>query len=246
MLKILLSVKFILLYDVMSFGDFMHIPDGFLDITLSVVMFALAVLFWVPSFYKANRSINNGSIPLMAVLTAGVFAAQMLNFPIIGGTSGHLIGATLISVFLGVFPAVVSVTIILLIQGLVFGDGGLTALGANSFNMAVVAVFVGFAFYSLIRRYLKGDRGILAGVFVGSWLSVFAAALLCGLEIGFSSIFPYGVEVTVPAMLFWHIIIAFGEALISVAVVGVVLRTHPELVPAVQRFSVIVEPLKIV
>ncbi|WEU40249.1 MAG: energy-coupling factor ABC transporter permease [Candidatus Odinarchaeum yellowstonii] len=219
----------------------MHIPDGFLDLTLTAVMFIIAAIIWIPSFYKANKNISERSIPLMAVLTAGVFAAQMLNFPIIGGTSGHLIGATLISVFLGPFPAVVSVTIILLIQGLIFGDGGLTALGANSFNMAMVAVFTGFFIYSTLRRYIPGDKGIIAGVFAGSWLSVIAAALACGLEIGLSSIFPYGVEVTVPAMLFWHTIIAFGEAVISSAVVALVLKTSREIIPAVKGFNVIAE-----
>ncbi|MEM2906891.1 MAG: energy-coupling factor ABC transporter permease [Candidatus Odinarchaeota archaeon] len=219
----------------------MHIPDGFLDITLSIIMFVLAALIWAPSFYKTNKNINEKNIPLMAVLTAGVFAAQMLNFPIIGGTSGHLIGATLIAVFMGPYPAVVSMTIILLIQGLVFGDGGLTAFGANSFNMAIIAVFTGFIAYSLIRKYVKGQIGIITGVFAGSWLSVFIAALACGLEIGASSIFPYGVEITVPAMLFWHVIIAFGEAIISTAVVGVVLKTSPELIPTVQGMNVIVE-----
>ncbi len=220
----------------------MHIPDGFLDLTLTIAMFIIAALIWIPSFYKANKNISERNIPLMAVLTAGVFAAQMLNFPIIGGTSGHLIGATLIAVLLGPFPAVVSMTIILLIQGLIFGDGGLTALGANSFNMAMIAVFTGFTVYALIRRYIPGERGILTGVFIGSWLSVITAALACGLEIGLSSIFPYGIEVTVPAMLFWHTIIAFGEAIISSAVVAVVLKTNNELIPAVKGLNVAVEP----
>jgi len=219
----------------------MHIPDGFLDIILSIVMFALAALFWIPSFYKANKNISERNIPLMAVLTAGVFAAQMLNFPIIGGTSGHLIGATLIAVFLGPYPAVVSMTIILLIQGLVFGDGGLTAFGANSFNMAIIAVFTGFIVYAAVRKYVQGEKGIITGVFIGSWISVLTAALACGLEIGVSSIFPYGVEVTLPAMLFWHVIIAFGEAIISSTVVGVVLRTNPGLLPAAQGMNIIVE-----
>ncbi len=219
----------------------MHIPDGFLDAALSISMFILAALAWAPSFYKANKNISEKNIPLMAVLTAGVFAAQMLNFPIIGGTSGHLIGATLIAVFLGPFPAVVSLTIILLIQGLVFGDGGLTALGANSFNMAVIAVFSGFLVYALIRKLIPGDKGVITGVFIGSWISVILAALACGLEIGLSSIFPYGVEVTVPAMLFWHVIIAFGEALISSAIVAVVLKTNSSLIPPVKGFNIVVE-----
>ncbi|MHA1755016.1 MAG: energy-coupling factor ABC transporter permease, partial [Candidatus Odinarchaeia archaeon] len=193
----------------------MHLPDGFLDLTLSLAMFIIAVLFWIPSFYKTNKSITQKNIPLMGILTAGVFAAQMLNFPIIGGTSGHLLGGTLIAVFLGPYAAVVSMTIILLIQALLFGDGGLTALGANTFNMGIIAVFIGFGIYYLLRKYIKGEKGMLTGIFIASWISVILASIACGVELGLSSIFPYGLEITIPAMTFWHIIIGFGEGLIS-------------------------------
>ncbi|MFX1485977.1 MAG: energy-coupling factor ABC transporter permease [Promethearchaeota archaeon] len=224
----------------------MHIPDGFLDLALSATLYAVSIAFWVISFYKSNKTMTPKTVPLMAVLTAGVFAAQMLNFPIIGGTSGHLLGGTLLSVFLGPFSAIVGMTIILVIQGVIFGDGGLTALGANSFNMGIMTVFVGFAVYYFVRKLAKSKLGIMSGVFAGAWISVMIASAICGIELGISSIFPYGVEVTVPAMLFWHILIGFGEGVISVVVVGTMMETQPDLLPEVEHFNIVVKQSSVV
>ncbi len=208
----------------------MHIPDGYLDPTLCLVFAIISLAFIIPGLIQAKKYLGTRAIPLFAVLTAGVFAFQMLNFPIVGGTSGHLVGATLISVFLGPFGALISMSIILLIQAFVFADGGVTALGANIFNMGVIGGFVGYYVYLGIRKLVrKGNWGIRIGAAVGSYLAIVLAALACGLEIGWSYTFPYGVQYTVPAMVGWHLIIGVGEAIITVVVIEYVLRVRPDL-----------------
>lgn len=209
----------------------MHIPDGFLDLPLIAVTFAITIVFWIIASLKFKGSIGEKQVPLLALVTAGVFAAQMVNFPIVGGTSGHLVGATLISILFGPYAAIVSITIILLIQGFVFGDGGLTALGANVLNMGIVAAFSGYLIYKAITRLHRGTGVALASAFVASWVSIVLGAFVCGLEIGFSSIFPYGIGVTVPVMVGWHVIIGLGEGIITVLILASLMRSQPGIVP---------------
>jgi cobalt/nickel transport system permease protein len=211
----------------------MHIPDGFLDLPIIAVTFGIAIVFWIISSIKLKGSLTEKQVPLLAIMTAGVFAAQMVNFPIIGGTSGHLVGATLLSILFGPYAAIVSITIILLIQGFVFGDGGITALGANVLNMGIVAVFSGYLVFKAISKLHRGKGVALVGAFVGSWVSVVLGAFVCGIEIGLSSIFPYGIDVTVPAMVFWHVFIGLGEAIITVVILAALIKTKPEVVPAI-------------
>lgn len=207
-----------------------HIPDGFLDLPICVIMYAISLVFWIPAFRKARRVLGEKHIPLMSMLTAGVFAAQMLNFPIVGGTSGHLVGGTLIAIFLGPYAAIICITIILVIQALLFGDGGLTALGANVFNMGIVAA-LSYYVYIAVTRIISGRRGVLTGAFIASWFAVVAGAVSCGIEVGLSSTFqPYGgIVTTVPAMAFWHVIIGVGEALITMSILAYTLKVKPNL-----------------
>ncbi|MHA1606542.1 MAG: energy-coupling factor ABC transporter permease [Candidatus Freyarchaeota archaeon] len=208
----------------------MHIPDGYLDITIVTICAVISGVFIVLGLIQAKRYMEDRHVPLMAVLTAGVFAAQLLNFPIIGGTSGHLVGGTLISVFLGPLGAVISMTIILVLQALLFGDGGISALGANILNMGVIGGVVGYYVYVIIRRLVgRGGWGVRLGAAIGSYVSIVLGALACGVEIGASSLFPYGVGVTVPAMVGWHLIIGIGEALITSVVVEYALRARPDM-----------------
>ncbi|MEM2905796.1 MAG: energy-coupling factor ABC transporter permease [Candidatus Bathyarchaeia archaeon] len=208
----------------------MHIPDGFLDPPIFAATYAFALVFILLAFRGTRRSLGDRQLPLLSILTASVFAAQMLNFPIIGGTSGHLVGGTLIAVFLGPYAAIFSMTVILVIQALVFGDGGLTALGANLLNMGVIAAGTYYVYVGL-RRLMSGERGAVAAVFAAAWLSVFLGALACGLEIGVSSAFQPvgGVAVTVPLMGFWHVFIGVGEAAITSAIYAYVSKTRPEI-----------------
>lgn len=194
----------------------MHIPDGFLSLTICVIMYIISTGFLIWSWKKAKNAYSSSVTPLLAVSSAFVFAAQMINFPILYGTSGHLVGGTFLAVLLGPYAAILSMTIVLMMQALIFADGGLSTFGANVFNMAVIGGLSYFIVKSLTRESTSNRRFFLS-VFVASWLSMVLGALACGLQIGVSPLFSEagGVIVTVPAMLFWHILIGFGEAAIT-------------------------------
>lgn len=166
-------------------------------------------------------------IPLLGLFAAGVFAAQMANFPIIGGVSGHLPGAVLVAVLLEPYAAVVVMTAVLLIQTLLFGDGGITAIGANILNMGILGAFVGYWVYSK----LKNTNRTIA-IALASWLAVVLGALLTSIEIGTSHSLPFGKLLTL--MTGYHAIIGIGEALITLSVVQALKAKLPEIggVPA--------------
>lgn len=208
----------------------MHIPDGYLDPTEVIVFAVISAVFIILGILQAKKYLTTKTIPLFAVLTAGVFAFQLINFPIVGGTSGHLVGGVLLGVFLGPFGALLSMGLLLTIQAFVFADGGVTALGANIFNMGVIGGFLGYYIYLGIRKLVgRGHWGIRIGAAVASYISVVLAALACGLQIGWSYTFPYGIQYTVPAMVGWHLIIGLGEAIITVSVIEYVIRVRPDL-----------------
>lgn len=206
----------------------MHIPDGYISPEIAATMAIISAIFLVLSWKKAKATYPKALAPLLAVSSAFVFAAQMINFPITYGTSGHLVGGTFLSIVLGPYAAILSMTIVLLIQALFFADGGIIALGANIFNMAVIG---GLSFYIvklIAGNSTKGKRFFL-GVFTASWLSVVLGALACGLQIGFSPAFSEvgGITVTVPAMLFWHVLIGLGEAAITTTAITQLYRVQP-------------------
>lgn len=209
----------------------MHIPDGYLDTRVLVIFFILTAIIWVLAFRKANKVVEDKHIPLFAVLTAAVFAAQMINWPIgPGGTTAHLVGGALIAIFLGAYGGLISMTVILLIQAFLFGDGGITALGANIWNMGVVECFIGYYLYKKISKIL-GDTppGKIIGAFFGGWIGITLAAFFCGLEIGISTIFPYDIAVSVPVMTIYHGLLGIVEGLITAFVVGYTLKVRPDL-----------------
>jgi cobalt/nickel transport system permease protein len=206
----------------------MHIPDGYISPEIAATMAIISAIFLVLSWKKAKATYQKSLAPLLAVSSAFIFAAQMINFPITHGTSGHLVGGTFLSIVLGPYAAVLSMTIVLLMQALFFADGGIIALGANIFNMAVIG---GLSFYMvklIAGNSTKGKRFFL-GVFTVSWLSVVLGALACGLQIGFSPAFSEvgGITVTIPAMLFWHVLIGLGEATITTTAITQLYRVHP-------------------
>jgi cobalt/nickel transport system permease protein len=194
----------------------MHIPDGFLSLTICALMYAISIGFLIWSWKKAKNTYSSSVTPLLAVSSAFVFAAQMIKFPILFGTSGHLVGGTFLAVLLGPYAAILSMTIVLMMQALIFADGGLSTFGANVFNMAVIGGLSFFIVKALIRESKSNGRFFLS-VFAASWLSMVLGAVAYGLQIGFSPLFSEagGVIVTVPAMLFWYILIGFGEAAIT-------------------------------
>ncbi len=205
----------------------MHIPDGFIDVPTAVTTGVLSALGLGYALRRVRKTLAASSVPLLGLSAAFVFAAQMLNFPVAGGTSGHLVGAVLVAVLLGPAAAVVVMSAVLILQCLLFADGGVTALGANVFNMAILAPGVGYATYRAIQRVFPGERGRLVGTAFGSWLSTVAAAVSCAGQLALSGIVPW--RLVLPAMAGVHMLIGLGEALITTLVVAAVFRVRPDL-----------------
>jgi len=207
----------------------MHIPDGFLNLPISLITWAIAIGLIALCLNRVQTEYQERTVPLMGVCAAFIFAAQMINFPIPGGTSGHLLGGTLAGVLLGPWAGSLVMTVVFIVQAVLFQDGGLTALGANIFNMGLIGTFAGYYLYRAIRTTLGRDswRGIAVGTAIAAWTSVFVAAMVCALQLGLSGTVP--LNVAVPAMAFWHIMIAIGEAVITVITVSFIYRTRPDL-----------------
>lgn len=206
----------------------MHIPDGFLDPKTWIGCSAVTAGMLGVAVKQTKEKLAEKQVPLMGVMAAFIFAAQMINFPIIGGTSGHLVGGVLAAVLFGPFTASVIMTVILLIQCFLFNDGGVTALGANILNMGIIAPFLGYAVF----RALRGTGSVIAS-FIAAWFSVVAAAAACALELAVSGTSPLGVAL--PAMLFWHLFIGVGEGVITAAVVGYLERVKSDLLTEIVK-----------
>jgi len=206
----------------------MHIPDGFLSPIICAFMYAVSAIFLVWSWRKARATYPRSLAPLLAVSSAFVFAAQMINFPIAYGTSGHLVGGTFLSILLGPYAAVLSMTVVLMMQALFFADGGIFTFGANVFNMAIIGGLSFFLVKFLVRNSKRGGQ-FFSSIFIASWLSVVLGALACGLQIGFSPVFSEagGIAATVAAMLFWHMLIGLGEASITSMLISQLHRLQP-------------------
>ena len=206
----------------------MHIPDGFLDTTTSVVTWVASAGSIAYAVRRAGKELDERQVPLMGVSAAFIFAAQMLNFSVAGGTSGHLLGGALAAILLGPWAGMLVITSVLAIQALLFQDGGLLALGANVFNMAVIGVLLGWVVYTGIKR-LFGDKtwSTMAGGFAAAWLSVVVASLVAAVELALSGASPWGV--VLPAMVGVHALIGIGEGLITVAVLAFLRVTRPDL-----------------
>jgi cobalt/nickel transport system permease protein len=203
----------------------MHIPDGFLSTQVALACAVPAAAAVGIGLRQANRTLDERRVPLLGVTAAFIFAAQMLNFPVAGGTSGHFLGAALAAILLGPWLACLALAVVLGVQAFVFADGGLTALGANVFNMGVAgALLVGGLMH--IADKLAPKR-ILPIAAVGAWLAVMTGAALTALELAWSGTVPLGT--VLPAMLGTHLLIAAGEAVITVAAVSAVLSTRPDL-----------------
>ena len=207
----------------------MHIPDGFLSVLVSVVFWALSILAIGYSLRRLGKDMDERQVPMMGVLAAAIFAGQMLNFAVAGGTSGHLLGATLATVLLGPWAAVLVMTCVVGIQALVFQDGGLLAMGANIFNMGVIGVFVAYTVYQTVQKLARGKSwGIFVGGFAAAWLSIVIAALAAALQLALSGTSP--ANIAVPAMAGIHAIIGIGEGLITLGALAFIAATRPDLV----------------
>jgi cobalt/nickel transport system permease protein len=208
----------------------MHIPDGMLDTKTVAATWvaALPALGWATR--KVRGAMSDGRLVLMAVLSGLIFALQMLNFPVAGGTSGHFAGGALAAILLGPWAAMLVMTSVLIVQALIFGDGGVTALAANIVNMAIVASVVGWWIYSLAVRVSDARAGRTVGAFIAAWTACVAAAVSAALMVWAS-----GAALLVPvvgAMAFWHAIIGVGEGLVTAGLVAYVLAVRPDLMKA--------------
>jgi cobalt/nickel transport system permease protein len=206
----------------------MHIPDGFLDPGVAAAAGVVAGGAVAIGLRRAEATFDERRAPLLGVTAAFVFAAQMLNFPIAGGTSGHFLGAALATALLGPWLACVVLAVVLLVQAFLFADGGISALGANVLNMGVLGGLGAGVILAVARRVLPRTRtAFLAATAVAAWASVVLGAAACAVELAVSGTAPLGT--VLPAMVGVHVLIGIGEAVITVAAVSAVLATRPDL-----------------
>ncbi|UFN45990.1 energy-coupling factor ABC transporter permease [Nocardioides okcheonensis] len=209
----------------------MHVPDGFLDAPTSVATGVVAAAAVAVSLRAARRELDDRTAPMAGLVATFVFAAQMINFPVGAGTSGHLMGGALAAVLVGPWTAVLCLSVVLLVQALLMADGGITALGTNVTLIGITTVVVGWGVFVLLRRVLPSRASMVApAAAVGAFVSVPAAALV------FTGLFAVGGQAPVDlgavltAMLGWHVLIGLGEAAVTGLVVGSVVASRPDLV----------------
>ncbi|WP_032767182.1 energy-coupling factor ABC transporter permease [Streptomyces sp. CNS654] len=222
----------------------MHVPDGFIDAPVSVAAGVFAAGAVAVSLRGARRELDERTAPLAGLVAAFIFAVQMLNFPVAAGTSGHLMGGALAAILVGPYTAVLCLSVVLLLQGIFFADGGLTALGVNITVMGVVTVVVAYAVFRLLTGLLpRTRRSATASAFVAALVSVPASAAAFTLLywIGGTTDIPIGKVFT--AMVGVHVLIGIGEAIITALTVGAVLAVRPDLVHGVQ--GSLAAPLKL-
>jgi len=203
----------------------LHIPDGFLSLVVSLICWAITVTVLATAVSRTNKSLGEKQVPLMGIMAAFIFAAQMLNFPVAGGTSGHLLGGALAAIVLGPWAGMLAMTAVIAVQGLLFQDGGLVVMGANILNMGLITAAIGYGLYRGAMNSSRGTKLAVAGV--ASWLSVMAGALFTSLQLWLSG--TSQLQVVIPAMLGVHALIGVGEALITVGALAFIFQTRPDL-----------------
>ena len=203
----------------------LHIPDGFLSFTVSIVCWVISAITISMAVSRSNKSLGERQIPLMGVMAAFIFAAQMINFPVAGGTSGHLLGGALAAITLGPWAGMLVMTAVIAVQALLIQDGGLLVMGANILNMGLITAAIGYGLYRGSSTASRAVRLTVAGV--AAWLSVMAGALFTSLQLWLSG--TSQLQVVIPAMLTVHALIGLGEAFITVAALTFILQTRPDL-----------------
>jgi len=208
-----------------------HVPDGFLDAGTAVTTGAISVATLGVALRQTRDQMSDRQIPVAGMTAAFLFAAQMVNFPVAGGTSGHLIGGVLAAVLLGPSLGLVAMSVVILVQALAFADGGLTALGINLFNMGVVTTLAGYALFVLLRRLLPSNGGgIAAAAGLAAFVSVPLSAMAFSIEWLFGATAPVPFDTVFGAMVGVHVLIGVGEAVLTGLAVATVLGTRPDLV----------------
>ena len=209
-------------------GFQLHAPDGFLSIPVALVMWALTLIVLAVAVRRTNRSLDERAIPLMGVMAAFIFAAQMFNFQVVGGTSGHLLGGVLAAVLLGPWAATLVMASVVAVQALVFQDGGLVVLGANIFNMGVIGTLGGYWVYRALCAVLGGeDRARIPAAGIAAYVAVVAGAAAIAVELAISGTIE--LAIALPAMVGIHLLIGVGEAIITMAALGFIAVTRRDL-----------------
>jgi cobalt/nickel transport system permease protein len=220
----------------------MHIPDGYLGPATYGAMFGIMVPIWAVASRKLNRTLKARQAPYLAIGAAFSFVIMMFNIPVLGGTTGHATGATLIAILLGPWAATIALSVALIIQALLFGDGGITAIGANCFNIAAAGTFAGYGLYRLLSlRSGPTDRRRLIAAGVAAYTSLNLSALLAAFQLGIQPLIarsadgkplyaPFPLEVTIPAMALEHVLLfGFVEAAVTVLVIKYFQKNEPEM-----------------
>lgn len=209
----------------------MHVPDGFIDAPISAATAVVAAGAIAVSLRGARRELDERTAPLAGLVAAFIFAVQMLNFPVAAGTSGHLLGGALAAILVGPYTGVLCVSVVLLMQGILFADGGLTALGVNITDMAITTTVVAYAvFRGLVKVLPRTRRSITAASFTAALLSVPAAALVFTLLYALGGTTDVSIGKVATAMIGVHVLIGIGEAAITALTVGAVIAVRPDLV----------------
>jgi len=209
----------------------MHIPDGFIDLPTSAIFAAASAGAITYSLAGARKQLDEKSAPLAGLTAVFIFAVQMLNFPVAAGTSGHLLGGALAAVLVGPYAATLALTVVLLMQGFLFADGGLSAIGLNVFNMGVLGVWGGYATFLLIRKILpKNKSSISIAAAAGGLISVPIAAVGFVIQYALGATATFSVSTVLGAMVGTHILIGIGEAIITALTVGAVMASRSDLV----------------
>lgn len=225
----------------------MHIPDGYLSPQTYVPLYGISVAFWSVALRKMKKELSARHIPYLAMASAFSFLIMMFNIPIPGGTTGHAVGAGIIAILLGPWTAVIAVSVSLIIQAVIFGDGGITALGANCFNMAVVMPFVSYWVFKIIRGKAVGGARLSVAAFLSGYAGLSVAAIFTGIELGIQPLIahgadgrplyaPYPLSVALPAMALEHILL-FGivEGVVTVLLFRYFMKHEPDTVHALKE-----------
>jgi len=209
----------------------MHIPDGFIDIPTSIAFTAVSTAAVGVALKQAKNELSEKTAPLAGLTAVFIFAVQMLNFPVAAGTSGHLLGGALAAVLVGPWVATLALTIVLLLQALLFADGGLTALGLNVFNISILAVWIAYFIFVALKKVLpKTKTSLIASSAIAALISVPASAFGFWVQyaIGGNATFP--LETVLTAMISTHVLIGIGEAIITVLTVSAIMASRSDLV----------------
>ncbi len=204
----------------------MHIPDSFIPLSQAIIYWIIALPFIFMAIRWAGKEMDDTKVPILAALAAGIFAIQALNIPIGMGTSGHMVGATLVAIiFASPWAGVLVLTLVLLVQGFVFADGGITTMGANILNMGVISGFVGYYTFSAL---MKSRLSLQISSFVGAWLGLLVSALVCAVQMYLAGTFPLVPGLV--AMGTYHFIIGLiGEGLITAVAITAIASSRPDL-----------------